>query len=129
VVAVALLGGCGGSSAPATGGAAGVRAVVDRFAADLISGDAKDACSLMTPAAQAALARSSGSARLSCEGVIAAGHAVLTPGLIARIHAGLSGMRITVNGEQARVVVAGGGTPLRYQQGRWYLAGLLNASG
>ena len=117
--AVALLAGCGGGgggSSSTTSGSDDVRAVTQNFVKAFGAGDGKTACTLLTPAGQAAFVKKVGGPLgvKDCTHAVAAAHGEAAAELNLDF-AGASVKSVTVNGSTASAVVAAGGRSLNAQ--------------
>ncbi|HTX10632.1 MAG TPA: hypothetical protein VME22_18555 [Solirubrobacteraceae bacterium] len=103
---------------------AGVRATLRAYATDLLAGNAKAGCALLTGAAQKEIAKAN---HLSgCEKVIEIASQLLksSPKQAAKVRSYASTVKITLHGDTATVPKLGEGglSTLTYSHGLWYLA-------
>lgn len=110
--AVALLAGCGDGSSSAAG-RDDVRAVTENFVKAFGAGDGKTACTLLTPAGQAAFVKKVGGPLgvKDCARAVAAAHGEAAAQLNLDF-SGASVKSVNVNGSTASAVVASGGRSL-----------------
>jgi hypothetical protein len=122
IASVVLLAGCGGGGASSSSGTDDVRAVTENFVKAFGAGDGKTACTLLTPAGQAAFVKKVGGPLgvKDCAGAVAAAHGEAA----AELNLDFSGATVKslkVTGSTASAVVAAGGRSLN--------ASLSNAGG
>jgi hypothetical protein len=113
--AVALLAGCGGGGGGGSGSSStdDVRAVTQNFVKAFGAGDGKTACTLLTPAGQAAFVKKVGGPLgvKDCVAAVAAAHGEAAAELNLDF-SGASVKSVKVNGSTASAVVAAGGRSL-----------------
>ena len=110
---VALLAGCGGSGSSNASSNDDVRAVTQNFVKAFGAGDGKTACTLLTPAGQAAFVKKVGGALgvKDCVAAVAAAHGEAAAELNLDF-SGASVKSVKVNGSTASAVVSAGGRSL-----------------
>jgi hypothetical protein len=127
IVAV-LFAGCGGAGSKASG-TDDVRAVTENFVKAFGAGDGKTACTLLTPAGQAAFVKKVGAPLnvKDCAAAVAAAHGEAA----AELNLDFSGATVRsvkVSGSTASAVVAAGGRSLNARlsnaRGTWKLVGV-----
>ena len=111
-VAVALCG-CGGGGGSSSSNTDDVHAVTQNFVKAFGDGDGKTACTLLTPAGQAAFVKKVGGPLgvKDCAGAVAAAHGEAKAELNLDF-SGASVQSVTVNGDTASAVVGVGGRSL-----------------
>jgi hypothetical protein len=110
---VALLVGCGGSGGSSSSSNDDVRAVTENFVKAFGSGDGKTACTLLTPAGQAAFVKKVGGPLgvKDCVAAVAAAHGEAAAELNLDF-SGASVKSVKVNGSTASAVVSAGSRSL-----------------
>jgi hypothetical protein len=102
---------------------AGVRATIVQYERDVVSGNGKAGCALLTPSAQRQLAKQNHTS--SCPKVFEAAAALLKsdPKQAAALRRYASTVHVTLHGDTATVPVYGGKgrVALTYTHGLWYV--------
>lgn len=103
---------------------AGVRATLVAYVDSVIAGNGTTACSLLTPAVAAQLAKADHQSSCATVIQIAAYFLKLRPTQAAQLRSYASTVKITLHGDTATVPNGGGGgwTTLTYTRGLWYVA-------